>query len=108
MYSSKKGGGYDITNVRPHGFYFVMSLDTSTNGFLYFMNMLDATDFYERAVKTKPFTFENMQITVKKESDGKSFLVQEIMRDKTASTMFAVHSPERDGDHYKIYIEIYV
>ena len=107
MFSSKNGA-YDVTNVRPHGFYFVMSLDTSTNGFLYFMNMLDATDFYERALKTKPFTFENMHITVKKESNGKSFLVQEIMRDKTASTMFAVHSPERDGDHYKIYIEIYV
>ena len=107
MFSSKNGS-YDVTNVRPHGFYFVMSLDTSTNGFLYFMNMLDATDFYERALKTKPFTFENMHITVKKESNGKSFLVQEIMRDKTASTMFAVHSPERDGDHYKIYIEIYV
>lgn len=105
---SSKNGAYDVTNVRPHGFYFVMSLDTSTNGYLYFMNMLDATDFYERAIKTKPFTFENMHITVKKEADGKSFLVQEIMRDKTASTMFAVHSPERDGDHYKIYIEIYV
>ena len=105
---SSKNGTYDVTNVRPHGFYFVMSLDTSTNGYLYFMNMLDATDFYERAIKSKPFTFENMHITVKKESDGKSFLVQEIMRDKSASTMFAVHSPERDGDHYKIYIEIYV
>ena len=105
---SSKNGAYDITNVRPHGFYFVMSLDTSTNGFLYFMNMLDASDFYERASKSKPFTFENMHITVKKESDGKSFLVQEIMRDKSASTIFAVHSPERDGEHYKIYIEIYV
>ena len=65
-------------------------------------------DFYERASKTKPFTFEGKQIVVKKESDGKSFLVQEVRKDKSTDTIFAVHSPVSAGEFFLIDVEIYV
>lgn len=105
---SSKNGTYDITNVRPHGFYFVMSLDTSTNGRLCFYNSLDANDFYERASKTKSFTFEGKHITIKKEFDGKSFLVQEVRKDKSTDTKFAIHRPVSEGEYFLIEVEIYV
>ena len=106
--STKRELGYELISNTPHAIYFSMTLDTSTNGRLYFINTLDATDFYERASKTKPFTFEGKQIVVKKESDGKSFLVQEVRKDKSTDTMFAVHRPESAGEYFKIDVEIYV
>ena len=106
--STKKELGYELICNTPHAFYFSMTLDTSTNGRLYFYNTLDAMDFYERASKTKPFTFEGKQIIVKKESDGKSFLVQEVRKDKSTDTIFAVHSPVSAGEFFLIDVEIYV
>lgn len=106
--STKKELGYNLISNTPHAFYFSMSLDTSTNGGLYFYNTLDANDFYERAVKTKPFTFEGKHITVKKEPDGKSFLVQEVLKDKSTNTKFAIHRPVGNGEYFLIEVEIYV
>ena len=106
--STKKELGYNLINNTPHAFYFSMSLDTSTNGRLYFYNTLDANDFYERASKTKPFTFEGKHIAVKKESNGKSFLVQEVRKDKSTETKFAIHRPVSEGEYFLIEVEIYV
>ena len=106
--STKKEFGYELISNTPHAFYFSMTLDTSTNGRLYFFNTLDAMDFYERASKTKPFTFEGKQIVVKKGSDGKSFLVQEVRKDKSTDTMFAIHRPESAGEYFLVEVEIYV
>ena len=106
--STKKDFGYELVGNTPHAFYFSMTLDTSTNGRLYFYNTLDAMDFYERASKTKPFTFEGKQIVVKNGSDGKSFLVQEVRKNKSTDTMFAIHSPESAGEYFVVEVEIYV
>ena len=104
----KKEFGYELIRNTPHAIYFSMTEDTSMNGRLYFANILDASDFYERVCMTKPFTFEGKRIVVKKESDGKSVLVQELRKDKSTSTMFAVHSPKHEGEYYLAEIEIYV
>ena len=106
--STKKELGYDLITNTPHAFYFSMSLDTSTNGRLYFYNTLDANDFFERVGKTKPFTFESKHIAVKKESNGKSFLIQEVRKDKSTDTMFAIHRPVSEGEYFLIEVEIYV
>lgn len=104
----KKGLGYEIVKDKPHAFYFSMSLDTSTNGRLYFANKDDANSFYDRASRTVPFNFEGMRIEVKRQPDGGSFLVQERLKDKSTSTMFAIHRPTKEGEFYMIYVEIYV
>ena len=106
--STKKELGYDLITNTPHAFYFSMSLDTSTNGRLYFYNSLDANDFFERVGKTKPFTFEGKHIAVKKDSNGKSFLIQEVRKDKSTDTMFAIHRPVSEGEYFMIEVEIYV
>lgn len=82
----KKGIGYEIIKNKPHAFYFSMSLDTSTNGRLYFATEADANSFYERTSRTAPFYFE----------------------DNSTSTMFAIHRPTCEGEFYMIEVEIYV
>lgn len=104
----KKGIGYEIVKTMPHAFYFSMSLDTSTNGRLYFSTKDDANIFYDRASKTTPFNFEDKRIVVKMQPDGESFLVQEQLEDNSTSTMFAIHRPTRDGEFYLVEVEIYV
>ena len=104
----KKGIGYEIIKDKPHAFYFTMSLDTSTNGRLYFATKEDANNFYERASRTAPFKFEDMRIGVKKQADGESFLVQELFDDMSPSTNFAIHRPTQEGEFYMIEVEIYV
>ena len=106
--STKKAFGYELINETPHAFYFSISLDTSTNGRLYFASKDDANNFYERASKTKPFMFETKRIVVKKQPDGKSFLVQEQLNDTAFSTIFALHRPDRAGEYYEMDVEIYV
>lgn len=106
--STKKSFGYELINETSHAFYFSMSLDTSTNGRLYFASKADANAFYERASKTKPFMFETKRIVVKKQPDGKSFLVQEQLNDTSFSTIFALHRPDRAGEYYEMDVEIYV
>ena len=106
--STKKAFGYELINDTPHAFYFSMSLDTGTNGRLYFANQKDANSFYERTRNSKPFTFEGKRIVVSKQADGKSFLVQELLNDKSTSTMFAIHRPVLSEQYYLIEVEIYV
>ena len=109
VYKGKKLGiGYEIIKDKPHAFYFSMSLDTSTNGRLYFANKDDANSFYDRTSRTSPFNFEGKRIVVKKQPDGGSFLVQERFKDKSTSTMFAIHRPTHEGEFYLIEVEIYV
>lgn len=104
---AKKELGYELEVVTPHAICFSMSLDTSTNGRLNFANKDDANSFYNRASKTSPFNFEGKRIVLKKQPDGKSFLVEEKLKDYT-STMFAIHRPVVDGKFYMVEIEIYV
>lgn len=106
--STKKGLGYELMAHTPHAFYFSMSLDTSTNGRLHFVNENDANGFYERASKTKPFTFEGKRIVLEKQPGGNSFLVQEMLKDKSTSTIFALHRPTFEDGYYMLYVEIYV
>ena len=108
MKSTKKEFGYELVSTTPHAFYFSMSLDTSTNARLYFANKDDANSFYDRASNTKPFTFEGKRIVLQKQSDGKSFLVQEQLKDKSTSTIFAIHRASHEGEYYMIEVEIYV
>ena len=105
---AKQGIGYQIIKDKPHAFYFSMSLDTSTNGRLYFATEDDANRFYDRASRTKPFNFEDKRISVKKQADGESFLVQELFDDMSPSTIFAIHRPVQEGEFYMIEVEIYV
>lgn len=100
--------GYKIIKDKPHAFYFSMSLDTSTNGRLYFANKNDANSFYDRTRRTIPFYFEGKRIVVKGQPDGGSFLVQERFKDKSTSTMFAIHRPTHEGEFYMVEVEIYV
>ena len=104
----KKGIGYEIIKNKPHAFYFSMSLDTSTNGRLYFATEADANSFYERTSRTAPFYFEDKCIVVEQQADGESFLVKEMFEDNSTSTMFAIHQPTREGEFYMVEVEIYV
>ena len=104
----KQGIGYEIVKDKPHAFYFTMSLDTSTNGRLYFATEKDANSFFERANQTAPFVFEGKDIIVKQQDDGESFLVQELFEDMSPSTIFAIHRPTQEGEFYKIEVEIYL
>ena len=85
-----------------------MSLDTSTNGRLYFATEADANSFYERTSRTAPFYFEDKCIVVEQQADCESFLVKEMFEDNSTSTMFAIHRPTREGEFYMVEVEIYV
>ena len=106
--TTKKVLGYELNTSSAHAFYFMMSLDTSTNGYLRFFNQNDANAFFERVCNTKPFTFEGKRIVVKKVASGKSVRIEEMRNDKSTSTMFEVHQPTLLDDWYEIYLEIYV
>ena len=104
----KRELGHEICKSAPHAFYFSMSIDTSTNGRLYFATKEDANSFYDRTSRSTPFNFEGRRIVVKKQPDGGSFLVQERFKDKSTSTMFAIHRPTRADGFYMVEVEIYV
>lgn len=106
--TTKKELGYELNTSSAHAFYFLMSLDTSRNGYLRFFKQNDANAFFERVRNTKPFTFEGKRIVVTKVSGDKSARIEEVRSDKSTSTMFEVHQPTALDGWYEIYLEIYV
>ncbi len=99
--------GYEVLPTSDHACYFRMSLDTSTQANLYFMNKDDADRFLARLAKTAPVTYNEQTYCIRNQEDG--LHISTLRDDGDYNTQYVIYQPvESDGGFYRVEIEVYM
>ena len=106
----KKEFGYELKATSPHGFFFEMSFDTSTQASLSFASQDDANTFIETVLNTEPFPYEDKTFYVhpKQQDDGQYIHLQTPYGDDDFETRYVLYPPRPRDGFILIEIEVYV
>ncbi len=105
---SKKAVGYELKATSPHGCYFCVSVDNSTQASLNFKDLGDAERFFDRLCKTESISYNGKTYLVQTKADDKYLYLATPWGCDEYENHFAVCPPVKDKDYYKIEIELCV
>lgn len=103
----KKNFGYDLKCTSGHACYYEINLDTSTNPSLCFADKDDADAFYDRAAKCETIDMDGTTYYIHPKDDGQIY-IETPYGDGDFNTHFALSRPEKNGDFYRISVEVYM
>ena len=103
----KKDVGYEITTSSPHAYFFCMSFDSSVTAGLYYVDKGDAERFLARIAQEKTVQFNGKTFNVITKPDDKRLYITNPWGDGNYETQFAVYPITKEGDFYRIEIEVY-
>ena len=105
----KTDDGYRLKPTSTRGFYFKMQLDTSQQGWLWFVSDARAKVFMKAAARTEPFEYEGKTYYVNmKGNDGKLY-IQSPWVENELQTDYVIYPPEQqESGLYAVQIEIYM
>ena len=106
----KKEFGYLLKATTPHGFFFKISLDTSTQASLSFASQDDVNSFIETVLNTEPFKYDDKTFYVhpKQQDGGQYIYLQTPYGDDDFETRYVLYPPSPYEGFYRIEIEVYV
>ena len=103
----KKDVGYEITTSSPHAYFFCMSFDSSVTAGLYYVDKGDAERFLARIAQEKTVQFNGKTFNVITKPDDKRLYITNPWGDGNYETQFALYPITKEGDFYRIEIEVY-
>ena len=104
----KKKVGYEITTTSPHGYFFCMSLDSSTTAGLYYADKGDADRFFASVAQEKSVQFNGKTFNVITKPNDKCLYLATPWGGDEFETHFVLYPPVKEGDFYRIEITVYV
>ena len=108
--TDKKTLGYNLKSTTRHSCFYKLNEDTSTNPSLNFSDKDDANAFYDKASKCKTIDIDGTTYYIHEKQDDKYYPIhiQTPYGDDEFETHFALSRPEKNGDFYRISVEVFM
>lgn len=108
--TDKKTLGYNLKSTTRHSCFYQINYDTSTNPSLNFSDKDDANAFYDKASKCKTIVIDGTTYYIHEKQDDKYYPIhiQTPYGDDDFETHFALSRPEKNGDFYRISVEVFM
>ena len=105
----KKELGYELKPTSTRGFYFTMQLDTSQQGWLWFVSDARAKVFMKAAAMTEPFEYEGKTYYVNTKGEDGKLYIQSPWVENELQTDYVIYPPEQqESGLYAVQIEVYM
>ena len=104
----KKEVGYEINTSSPHAYFFCMAFDNSVTAGLYYVDKGDADRFLARIKQEKKVQFNGKTFNVITKPDDKRIYISTPWGDGNNETKFVLYPIMKEGDFYRIEIEVMV
>ena len=105
--TDKKTLGYNLKSTTRHSCFYKLNEDTSTNPSLNFSDKDDANAFYDKASKCKTIDIDGNTYYIHPKDDGQIY-IETPYGDDDFNTHFVLYRPEKNGDFYRISVEVYM
>lgn len=99
--------GYNLKSTTRHSCFYQINYDTSTNPSLNFSDKDDANAFYDKASKRKTIDIDGNTYYIHPKDDGQIY-IETPYGDDDFNTHFVLYRPEKNGDFYRISVEVYM
>ena len=108
--TDKETLGYKLKSTTRHSFYYQIDENTSINPSLNFSDEDDANAFYDKALKCETIVIGDTTYYIHEKPDDKYYPIhiQTPYGDDDYQTHFALSRPEKNGDFYRISVEVFM
>jgi len=102
--------GYNLKSTTKHSCFYQINYDTSTNPSLNFSDKDDANAFYDKASKCETIVIGDTTYYIHEKTDDKYYPIhiETPYGDDDFETHFALSRPEKEGDFYRISVEVFM